>query len=161
MVTASFLKILLHSCFVPISLTATKLPPGNIGYWIISQILPITNFWTSLHEYSKKSLEERLILSRVAHLSTTTTTATTATIPSPPPGCGHCSCFVLASLSPCHVVSHQAFSNIYYKSTPESAVHGVGKPCHWSKSAKPTTLNLHSHSYPHVTTFAFTHSIFF
>ena len=66
-----------------------------------------------------------------------------------PPSSNCCLCSVPASLSPHHAVSHQAFSNIYNKPSPECAAHDVGKLCHWSKLAKLTTLS-HSHIHTHM-----------
>ena len=58
MAIANFPKISHPSCFVPVYLTAMKLLPSNTS--ITSQVFPIIKLWTSLHKYSKKSLEERL-----------------------------------------------------------------------------------------------------
>ena len=65
MATAGFPKISPPSCSVPVYLRAMNQPPGNI--LIISQILPTTNDKMSSHEYSMKSLEERLKQLEVAH----------------------------------------------------------------------------------------------
>ena len=46
-------------------------------------------------------------------------------------------------LSPHHTVSSFGILHIQYQPSPESAACSVGKPCRWSKPAKPITLTLY------------------
>jgi hypothetical protein len=58
-------------------------------------------------------------------------------------------------LSPHHAVISLGILHIQYQPPPESAARGVGKPCRWSKPAKPTTLTFYRiciHIYVHIHT---------
>ena len=77
-----------------------------------------------------------------------TTTTTTTIIPLPPAANDVVSA-VLASFKVLTTpLVHQATYIHNINPPPESAARGVGKPCHWSKPAEPTTLTL-THSYSH------------
>ena len=58
-------------------------------------------------------------------------------------------------LSPHHTVISLSILHIQYQPPPESAARGVGKLCHWSKPAKPTSLTFYRiciHIYIHIHT---------
>ena len=68
MATADSPKTLPPSCFARVFQTHMNQLPSNI--WITSQLLPIINYWISLHKFSKKRPEEGLKLLDKARPST-------------------------------------------------------------------------------------------